>query len=103
MAWRMAPARRSTWLPWRWELGLGAPPRCCVPAWRQQRKLPCRAGGRKVAPLAGNHPFALMPAALPAAAALQKHIKALAGYGEEHMLVKKARALYEEARAASSG
>lgn len=33
--------------------------------------------------------------------AMQKHLKSLAGYGEEHMLVKKAHALFEEAQAAS--
>ncbi|PRW56145.1 puromycin-sensitive aminopeptidase isoform X1 isoform A [Chlorella sorokiniana] len=31
--------------------------------------------------------------------AMQKHLKALAGYGEEHMLVKKAQSLFEEAQA----
>jgi hypothetical protein len=30
---------------------------------------------------------------------LQKHLKALVSYGEEHMLVKKASQLYEEAAA----
>lgn len=32
----------------------------------------------------------------------QKHLKALAGYGEDHMLVKKAHSLYEEAQAGST-
>lgn len=44
--------------------------------------------------------FALTSSCL-SLAALQKHLKSLAGYGEEHMLVKKAHALFEEAQAAS--
>lgn len=39
---------------------------------------------------------ALLSAALP-----QTHLAALSGYGEEHMLVKTARALFEEAQAAA--
>jgi hypothetical protein len=33
----------------------------------------------------------------------QKHLKALSGYGEEHMLVKKARELHAEAAAPAAG
>ena len=33
----------------------------------------------------------------------QKHLKALSGYGEEHMLVKKARELHAEAAAGGGG
>lgn len=50
-------------------------------------------------PGVASHPLLPPVGALPAP---QKHLKALAGYGEDHMLVKKAQALFEEVQAGGS-
>ena len=86
MAWQTPAGRPRTWKPCRCE-----------------KHFTSLAGGRLVA----LHPLAFVPLSLAlmssflSLAALQKHLKSLAGYGEEHMLVKKAHALFEEAQAAS--